>query len=166
MTASTPNPPPKPKPMRRADWTNTPYAGSTAKDPDKSIGDLLSKYGVVHKSQTETLGPNGRALYQLRFILRDRVYRVEREVLHVEGVPPEQLMRQVKRSIYFELKTVLEIAVVWGPMESAMLQFLEVNGTTVYEGMKEGLGRLPKATAATLALPPATRATSETNRTD
>lgn len=145
------------KPLHRAAWLRTPYAKSKAKDPDKAVRGLLTKRKIVDIQTTETTGPNGRPLYQLRFRLEGKVYRVGLEVLHANGVTAEELLRQAKRAVYFLLKSVLEFATVFAPVEQVLFAFLETpNGGTLYEAARPQLDKFQAPNfAGILALPPA-----------
>lgn len=145
-----------PKPMSRADWLRTPYAKSSASDPDKAVRDLLVKRGVVDIQHTETTGPNGRRAYSVRFRLHDKIYRVGMEVLHAAAAPDE-LLKQAKRAVFHLLKSVLEFATVFAPLEQVLFAYLETPaGPTLYEVARPQLGQLQAVNFTQMfALPPA-----------
>lgn len=131
------------KPMYRAEWLKTPYAKSEAKDPDKAIRDVLVKRKVVDIQTTETTGPNGRPAYSVRFRLEGKVYRVGMEVMDAKGVGGDELLKQAKRAVYHLLKSVLEFATVFAPVEQVLFAYLEsAAGPTMYEIARPQLDRL------------------------
>ena len=142
--------------MKRSEWLKTPYAASDARDPDRAIRDLLTKYGVKDVQVTETTGPNGRPEYSLRFILQSKTYRVALEVLHADATPAE-LVKQVKRAVFHMLKSLLEFAAVFGPFERSLFAYLETPyGPTLYEAAAPTLAQLQAAPDfRRLMLPPA-----------
>lgn len=147
--------------LNKADWRKTPYALSEVSDPDKSVRDLLKRYGVKDVQFTETDGPNGRPSFSVRFRLGDHTYRVGVETLNAEA-KPDDLVRQVKRAVYYQLKTLLEFATVFGPVEKVLFSYLEADsGHTMYDLAAPNLPSL-KATGsfARLALPAASGVTS------
>lgn len=126
---ATPNPPK----MKRSAWLKTPYAKSTSADPDRSVRSLLAKYGVADIQSTEATAPSGRRLYGVRFRLSGKTYLVSLESLHAEA-DPEELLRQVKRAVYFLLKALLEQVTVFVSADRVMFPFLEVaGGGTLYD---------------------------------
>lgn len=142
--------------LTRSEWLKTPYAASEAKDPDKAIRDLLVKRRVVDIQTTETTGPNGRPAYQIRFRLEGKVYRIGMEVLDASNVTAHELTRQAKRAVFFLLKSALEFATVFAPLEQVLFAYLESNaGPTMYEHARPQLDRLQAPSfAGILALPP------------
>jgi hypothetical protein len=144
--------------MTQAEWRKTPYATSEAKDPDKSIRDLLDRRGIVDQQFTRTTGPAGRPLYAVMFKLKDTMYRVGLEVLNARGVDQDQLMRQVKRAIFYMLKSAIEYTSVFGSMEQIMFAFIvdPKTNATIYETMAPHLPKLTTGGVASLlpALPP------------
>jgi len=141
------------KRLTRAEWRKTPYALSESADPDAHIRKLLDKYKIVKRQFTESIGPSGRPQFILRFELNDLVYRIDREVLLADA-PPDSLMRQVKRAVYYWLKVTLEDAVCWGPLEKLLLHAVESkDGVTVYEWASPNIPALQSAGSPFLALP-------------
>lgn len=100
---------------------------------------LLEKYGVVNIQWTEGKR-DSRPILSLRFILDGRAYSVTLSALNAE-VEDHDLMRQLKRAIYWTLKPLLEGAKVFFETEQLLLGFLEVDdGRTVWD---VGRGKLP-----------------------
>ncbi|MBL8824865.1 MAG: hypothetical protein JNJ77_19925 [Planctomycetia bacterium] len=137
--------------MDRSAWLKTPYANTSAKDPDSAITALLQKYQVVHFSTTHAPGPGGNPGYGVRFELGGLWYVVAFESLSVKGVDPRQLLNQVKRVVYYTLKTLLEASEVFVSRQKLLLPFLEVGGMNLYEQMKPFLADF-QATPGRLAL--------------
>lgn len=134
------------KTLSRQEWQKTPYAQSEAKDPDKALRDLLTKRGVQDIQVTETRGPHGRPSYELRFGLKGKVYRIGLETLPVSQAKPDELLKQVKRAVYFLLKSTLEFATVFAPLDQVLFPYLEVDGrTTTYEAAKPFIDQLGPA---------------------
>jgi hypothetical protein len=146
----------RPRPLSRAEWNKTPYAKTTAGDPDGAIRRLLGAYGVAHLSLTSGRGPSGRPAFQVEFEFKSRVYRVMLETLYADAAP-DQLMRQVQRAVYFRLKAVLEQVGVFCTAEEALFGYLKLSsGATAYEA---GAAHIERLTAGVprglIALPPA-----------
>ena len=139
--------------LTRAQWLKTPYAKSEARDPDGAIRALLGKYGVRDVQWTEAGGPSGRPACMLRFILKGKTYRVMIESLDAQADAGE-LLKQVKRAIYFMLKSTLEITGVFCSAEQALFAWLELpGGQTLYEGAAPHLAKLNGPDFSTLLLP-------------
>ena len=129
--------------MEKSAWLKSPYATSEVKDPDRAIEALLGKYGVINIQTTSCNGPNGRSAYQIRFQLKDRVYRIGMEVLDVRGVETRRLVRQVKRAVYHFLKPALEFATIFAPLDQVLFGFVETaDGNTTYDVGKQFLHNL------------------------
>lgn len=127
----------------RGEWLKTPYADSSARDPDGDIRAILAKRDVTDIQTTQTTGPNGRPAYVLRFRLGSKVYRIGMETLHAQQVSAEHLLKQAKRAVYHLLKSVLEFATVFAPVEQVLFAFVEsAAGPTMYEIAKPQLDRL------------------------
>lgn len=123
------------------EWRKTPYAKSDATRADEAIVKLLDRYRISTRQWTEHPGPNGRPAVTLRFIMGGKAYRFGLETLNVSGADASDLMRQIKRAMYWHLKTTLENLCVFMPPEQALLPFLEsATGETVYEGIKDYIG--------------------------
>lgn len=128
--------------MGQGDWERTPYAKSDAKDPDRGLMQLLDKYQIVERQWTEHTGLTGRPACTLAFVINGKTYRITVETLDVTGVEKLQLVKQVKRVIFWTLKPLIENAVVFGPsgLERLLLPFIVDNqGVTVYERMQPHL---------------------------
>lgn len=118
--------------MSRAAWKKTPYATTRAADPDTSLRKLLGKYQVRDIQTTETT-VNGRHTISLRFRHQDKTYRIALPVLDADA-EHEELVRQVKRAIFFYLKAALEAATYFFTPEQALFAFIETaNEQTIYE---------------------------------
>lgn len=142
-----------PNKMRRPEWNKTPYATSKCRDPDKSITDLFRKY-KIHEYQFGTCyGPNKRKMFGVWFKFKDKAYRVELESVNAD-VDPELLFKQVKRAVYFYLKSALEYASVFTPLEQVLFAHLATDGG---ETLYETIGRITGGTYTNMkALGPAT----------
>jgi hypothetical protein len=128
--------------MGKGAWERTPYAKSDAKDPDKGIMNLLDKYNITDRQWTQHKGPNGRPACTLAFIVGGKTYRIMVETLDVTGVDKDQLIKQVKRVIFWTLKPLIENAIVFGPagLQRLLLPFIVDNqGVTVYERLQPHL---------------------------
>lgn len=153
-----------PKRLTRTEWNKTPYAGSEAKDSDRDIQRLLEKYGVKEMMTVNYTGPSGRPGYGVRFVLKGKCYRLALETLDTFlQVTEEERKVQVKRAIYYHLKSALEVANVFMPPEQVLFAFLEspATGQTMYEGAQPYLQRLAAPDFGRLMLPPA-KPTTET----
>lgn len=147
-----------PKQMTRTEWNKTPYAGSDAKDADGAIARLLSKYGVTETMTVQFTGEGGRPGYGIRFALKGKCYRIALEALDAPHVSDDERKVQVKRAVYFFLKSSLEMANVFMPPEQVLFAFLEApgaGGATMYEGAKPYLQQLTAPDFGRLMLPPA-----------
>lgn len=152
------NPTP-PRKLTRGEWNKTPYAGSEAKDADGAIQRLLAKYKVKEVMTVSYTGPNGRPAYGIRFVLTGKSYRIALETLDVypSHVAEQDLKTQVKRAIYFFLKSSLEMANVFMPPEQVLFAFLEspnAGGVTMYEAAQPYLQQLTAPDFGRLMLPP------------
>jgi len=79
----------------------------------------------------------------LRFVLRDKTYRIGLETLDVADVKEHELLLQIKRAVYYFVKSQLEIATVFWTPEEALFAFLELpQGGTLYEIAKPQMERL------------------------
>lgn len=120
--------------MNRVEWLKTPYAKSSASATDKDFERLLLKYKIDEHQWTQCRGPNGRPSVTLRFNLSHRTYRIQIETLDVDRAQPDELMLQAKRCLYWTLKTLLEMAIVFGSFERVAFAFLETNdGVTMFD---------------------------------
>jgi hypothetical protein len=146
--------------MNRIAWQNTPYAKSDAKSADAAFNTIFAKYKVESWQFIQGRGPHGRPAFGVRFIFKGFTFRHGLEALDVSGVEPDQLLRQIKRAIYWDIKSKLEMAGVFQPVEEVMFSWLELaDGSTPYEISREHLKALPsgRELASTLfprALPP------------
>jgi hypothetical protein len=136
--------------MGKGAWQRTPYAETDAKDTDRQIYALLDKYQIRERQWTEHTGAHGRPAVTLTFITSGKTYRVSIESLDVNGVPPDRLIRQAKRVLYWTLKPTLENAIVFAAddaaegrnagLERLLLPFLVDNeGMTVYDRIQPHL---------------------------
>ncbi len=143
------------KPLSRKEWVKTPYASSTVANPDGAIDDLLTKYRVSKIAKVVGAGPSGRPAFEVRFELNGRVYCLAREALNAEA-DPAQLLRQVKRVIFFHLKALLEHTIFF-PTEEVLFPYLILKGTgkTVFQAAEPMLSELGPDRLRALMLPPA-----------
>jgi hypothetical protein len=144
--------PPKRK-LRRGEWGRTPYAGSEASRTEDAVANLVAKYNVTCFQWTQGRGPNGRPAIAFRFELNGKTYRVMIETLDAEA-KSDELLTQVKRVIYYYLKSALEMATVFVPMEKSLFAFLELpDGTTMFEAAQPYMDRLKGPDFSMLMLP-------------
>lgn len=129
--------------MTRSEWSRkTPYANSEAQNPDGAIQALLAKYGVVQTQWTTGIGLQGRPAIELRFVLKGKGYRMALETLEAE-VPPASLLLQVKRALFYYLKSVLEVSTLFFSSEELLFAFLELpGGRTMFESAEPHLAKL------------------------
>lgn len=142
--------------LTRTEWNKTPYSGTDAKDTDGAIARLLAKYGVKETMTVNYVGPNGRPGYGVRFVLKGKCYRIALETLDVWHVSEGELKAQVKRAIFYHLKSALEVANVFMPPEQVLFAFLEApaTGATMYEAAQPYLQQLTAPDFGRLMLPP------------
>lgn len=128
--------------LKRSEWAKTPYAKTSAKDPQGAITSLLNKYDIEDVQWTESKGMSGRPAIMLRFVHKDKTYRIMLEVLDAEA-SRDELLRQARRAVYYYLKSILEVTSLFFPAEMALFPHLEIpNGQTIYEGLKDKLPKL------------------------
>jgi hypothetical protein len=128
--------------MDRSAWLKTPYANTSAKDPDSAITSLLQNYGVKKWATMHDVGPGGLPGFGVRFELQGLWYVVQFESLQVKGVDPKQLLNQVKRVVYYTIKTSLEASSVFISPQKLLFAFLEMNGGNLYEQVAPHLQEL------------------------
>lgn len=139
--------------MLRSDWNKTPYAGSTAANADTAVTSLLEKYGVKEYQWTRGLGPNGRSAVMLRWNHKGKTYRIMIETLWADA-PADDLIRQAYRAMFYYLKSTLEMAGVFFPLDTSLFAFLELpNGSTMYEMASPHMATLQSADFSRLCLP-------------
>lgn len=142
------------KRMSRSEWVKTPYAKSTARDPDGAILALLAKYKIITVQTTHGKGINGRPAFQLRFMMNDRAYCITREVLDADA-HPDELMRQMKRGVYHRLKVTLEETTLF-PAEEVLFPYLELpaaGGVIIYQAAQPALAKFEPPDFGRLMLP-------------
>lgn len=143
--------------MGYAAWRRTPYADTEAKETEKDITRLFEKYSVKAFQFTQGVGPAGRPAWSVRFVFNGRTYKAGLEVLDVHGYAQslhEQLLRQVKRLIYWRLKTGLEMVGIFSP-EQVFFDWLELaDGVTAYEAAAPAVAQLPTAAAFAAVVSP------------
>lgn len=141
--------------MRKFDWLKTPYATSDAKRADAAFNTLFEKYKVDSWQFIQGRGPHGRPAFGVRFIFKGFTFRHGLEALDVAGVEADQLLKQIKRAIYWDVKSRLEMAGVFQPVEEVMFSWLELaDGSTPYEISREHLKALPGGRELAAALFP------------
>lgn len=147
--------------LTRTEWRKTPYAGTEAKDADGALTRLLEKYRVRDIATIAfSSGAHGRPGWGVRFVLDGKCYRVSLETLHVYPgqVSEAELKVQVKRAVFHFLKSALEMATVFMPVEQVLFAFLELpgaGGATAYEAALPHLAQLRAPDFGRLMLPPA-----------
>lgn len=140
-------------------WSQTPYAKTKAGDPDQALTALLEKYGVTVHQISQVVWSHGRPAIVLRFMLRQSAFRIGLEILDAPDVDLKARVKQVKRAIYWMLKTRLEESAVFGTPEELMCGWLELaDGRTIFEASEPHIARLSAPEYATKVfglLPPA-----------
>jgi hypothetical protein len=137
--------------LGRTQWLRTPYAGTQAQRTDQSLDRLLGRYHVQQYQWTQAKGPSGRPLIAFRFELENKCYRIAVETLNADA-PAADLLLQAKRAIFHMMKSSLEMASVFAPMERVLFAYLETaHGQTVYELAAPHLGKLDHAFPKLLA---------------
>jgi hypothetical protein len=139
--------------MKRSEWVKTPYAGSSAQDPDGSIRKLLMKYRVTDIRWSEGTGASGRPACMVEFHLNGKNYRIGLEGLDADA-SREELIKQVKRAVYHMLKTLLEASEVFFPLEQVLLPYMMLtDGLTMYEAAAPRLLTMNVESVGKLLLP-------------
>lgn len=142
--------------MTKAEWRRTPYAGTQAAWTREKIERTLERYGIKWHQITRCRGPHGRSAVVLRFKDKEKMYRIAVETVNAE-VDEQLLVRQAERAIFFLLKSTLEFANIFCPLEKAFFAFLELpDGRTVFDMAEPNLDRLTAGVGANfdlLALP-------------
>lgn len=124
--------------MDRRDWQRTPYAMTNAQDPDAAVVKLLGKYAITKFSTIhDTIA--GRPGYGVRFQLNGLWYVVAFPTLDVDRVEPAHLLRQIKRLVFYTLKSLLETSSAFIAPEQLLLPFLEIHGKTLYQQLEPKL---------------------------
>jgi hypothetical protein len=130
--------------LNERQWRETPYALSKANDPDRDLLSLLEKYGIAVHQVSQVVGPHGRPAVVLRFFYKQLAFRIAYEILDAPDVDLKQRVKQVKRAMYWMLKSRLEEAGVFGTAEELMCGWLELpDGKTIYEASEPFIRRLP-----------------------
>lgn len=112
----------------------------------------MKKYAVKDVQFTETTGPNGRPFFGVRFKLKDETYNVGVETVNAD-VHRDDVLRQVKRAVFFQLKALLELATYFGPVEKVLFAYVEVApNTTLYDVAKPNLPAIKAGELGRLAL--------------
>lgn len=127
--------------MKKAEWMRTPYAGTQAQNTEKDFSRLFEKYGIEQYQYSRGV-VNGRPAFQVRFVLNDKPYRFKLETLVVDDVSSEKLVSQLKRVLYFQLKSLLETATVFLTPEELLFSFLELKRGTVYEIAEKNMAQI------------------------
>jgi len=154
MTQATPTADHK---LSASEWRKTPYAQSDARDPDGAVNKLLAKYGVCEIVTALYRGRHDRPAWGVRFVLKGKGYRVSLETLNAEGIPEEKLLSQVKRAVFYMLKSCLEMSGVFMPPEQTLFAFLEppaMGGLTMFEAFEPLVPQLKAPDLSRLMLPP------------
>lgn len=139
--------------MTKSEWRKTPYAGTKAARTRERIEKILERYGIKWHQITRCRGPHARPAVVLRFEDKEKIYRIAVEIVDAE-VDEALLIRQAERAIFFLLKSTLEFANIFCPLEKAFFAFLELpDGRTVFDVAEPNLDRLTGAEFGLLALP-------------
>lgn len=138
--------------LSRGEWRKTPYNDTTA-DTDRALARLLSKY-EIEEYQWAQGKLNDRPAVSLRFILRGKPYKIQLSTLDADA-DRDELVAQVKRAIYYSLKSMLEFSSVFIAPEQALFAFLEIQeGVTLYELAAPRLSSLTAGSFMKLLPPP------------
>lgn len=141
--------------LTKTEWRKTPYAGTQAGRTREKMEQILERYGVNTHQITRCRGPNGRPAVVLRFESDEKTYKLAVETVNAD-VEEHLLIKQAERAIYFLLKSTLEFANIFCPLEKAFFAFLELpDGRTVYDAAEPTIGNLRGGRFDLLALPPA-----------
>lgn len=127
--------------MRKSDWLKTPYANTQAKNTEKDFSRLFEKYGIDQYQYSRGV-INGKPAFQIRFVLNDKPYRFKLETLDAPDLTDEKLISQLKRVLYFQLKSLFEISTVFLTPEEVLFSFLELKEGTVYEIAKKNMASI------------------------
>jgi len=131
--------------MKKTEWLRTPYANTSAKNTEKSFSLLFEKYGIEQYQYSRGV-IDGNAAFQVRFVINDKPYRFKLEVLDVPDVPVEKLIEQLKRVLFFQLKSILETSTIFLTPEELLFSFLELPKGTVYEIASKHMDEIQIAT--------------------
>lgn len=127
--------------MRKSDWMKTPYANTHAQNTEKDFSRLFEKYGIEQYQYSRGV-VEGRPAFQVRFVINERPYRFKLKTLEVPDVPDEKLISQLKRVLYFQLKSILETSTIFLTPEELLFSFLELKGGTVYEIAEKNMAKI------------------------
>lgn len=131
------------KEMTRTEWNKTPYSGTTAKDTIRDIDRLFQRYRITTHQITNAPGPNGRPGFAVQFTVNKKNYLIGLEILPARGVDHELLMGQVKRAVFYQLKTALEACSVFFKPEEVLFPYLVMPaGNTVYRAVEPHLEKI------------------------
>lgn len=111
--------------LSRSQWRKTAYSGSSASNTEQHLERLLHKHGIVEYQWTQGRGPSGRMAMHLRFVLKEKPYRLTVETLDADA-PVEELVLQAKRALFHFTKSALEMATTFFPPEQVLFAFLEL----------------------------------------
>jgi len=131
--------------MNRTEWKRTPYAATEAKNSERDLSRLFEKYGVQQYSFSRGLTEDGPA-YQVRFVLNEKPYKMLLVGLVAEKVEDEEKIAQIQRVLYYQIKSLFELATVFLSVDQVFFTFLELpEGKTVYEVARPRLERMSVA---------------------
>jgi len=131
--------------MRKSEWLKTPYANTQASNTEKDFSRLFEKYGIEQYQHSRGV-IDDRPAFMVRFVLNEKPYRFKLEALDVEGVPNEKLVSQLKRVLYFQLKSLLETSTLFMTPEELLFSFLELKDGTVYEIAEKHMAKIEAGT--------------------
>ena len=118
--------------MKKSEWLKTPYANTQAQNTEKNFSRLFEKYEITQYQYSRGV-IDGVAAFQVRFVINDKPYKFKLGVLDVLDVSDEKLIEQLKRVLYFQLKSILETSTIFLTPEELLFSFLELPKGTVYE---------------------------------
>jgi len=118
--------------MKKSEWLKTPYANTQTQNTEKNFSRLFEKYEIGQYQYSRGV-INGNVAFMVRFVINEKPYRFKLEVLDVPDVPDEKLIAQLKRVLYFQLKSILETSTIFLAPEELLFSFLELPKGTVYE---------------------------------
>jgi len=97
---------------------------------------------VEQYSFSRGLTPEGPA-YQVRFVLNEKPYKMLLVGLDADKVEDEEKIAQIQRVLYYQIKSLFELATIFLTVDQVFFTFLELpEGQTVYEVARPRLERM------------------------
>ncbi len=132
--------------LTKGEWGKTPYAKTTAKNPQQAIQTILSKHEIYTCQFTMGL-IDGVSAFEVRFQHKEKPYRIRLKVLDADA-SREELLRQIQRVMFHYLKSMLELSGIFFTPEELFFGHLELKEGTVYEVALPHLDKLDKGKVA------------------